>query len=105
MAYTHEHCLKSRKDFPAIVKNPSLAFLDGPGGSQVPRAVVDAIADVYATCNVNAHGNFGPSREVDRRMEHARQVVATFLGAASGACISFGQSMTSLCFNLATAIG
>ena len=105
MAYTLEHCLRARQDFPALTKNPDLAFLDGPGGSQVPRAVVDAIADVYATCNVNTHGNFGPSREVDRRLEIARGVVAAFLGAENGSCISFGQSMTTLCFNLSTAIG
>lgn len=105
MAYTREDCLRSRQDFPALVRNPRLAFLDGPGGSQVPRAVIDAIADVYASCNVNAHGNFAPSREVDRRMEVARATVAAFLGAESGSCISFGQSMTTLCFNLSTAIG
>jgi cysteine desulfurase family protein (TIGR01976 family) len=105
MAYTHEHCLRSRRDFPALVKNPDLAFLDGPGGSQVPHAVVDAIADVYASCNVNTHGNFAPSREVDRRMEAARGVVAAFLGAEGGSCISFGQSMTTLSFNLSAAIG
>jgi cysteine desulfurase family protein (TIGR01976 family) len=105
MAYTLEHCLRARQDFPALTKNPDLAFLDGPGGSQVPRAVVEAIADVYASCNVNTHGNFGPSREVDRRLEIARGVVAAFLGAENGSCISFGQSMTTLCFNLSTAIG
>jgi cysteine desulfurase family protein (TIGR01976 family) len=105
MAYTLEHCLRSRQDFPALIKNPDLVFLDGPGGSQVPRVVVDAIADVYASCNVNTHGNFAPSREVDRRMEVARSVVATFLGAEGGSCISFGQSMTTLNFNLSAAIG
>ena len=105
MAYTQEHCLRSRRDFPALVKNPDLAYLDGPGGVQVPRAVIDAIADVYATCNVNTHGSFAPSREVDRRMAAARAVVAAFLGAESGACISFGQSMTTLSFNLSAAIG
>ena len=72
VAYTLEHCLRSRQDFPALTKNPGLAFLDGPGGSQVPRVVVDAIADVYASCNVNTHGNFAPSREVDRRMAERR---------------------------------
>jgi cysteine desulfurase family protein (TIGR01976 family) len=105
VAYTLEHCLRSRRDFPALVKNPGLAFLDGPGGSQVPRVVVDAIADVYASCNVNTHGNFAPSREVDRRMQVARSVVAAFLGAEDGSCISFGQSMTTLAFNLSSAIG
>ena len=105
MAYTLEHCLRSRQDFPALTKNPDLAYLDGPGGSQVPRAVVDAIADVYASCNVNTHGNFAPSREVDRRMEAARSTVAAFLGAESGSCISFGQNMTTLSFNLSVAVG
>jgi cysteine desulfurase family protein (TIGR01976 family) len=105
VAYTLEHCLRSRQDFPALARNPDLAFLDGPGGTQVPRAVIDAIADVYASCNVNTHGNFAPSREVDRRMEVARGVVAAFLGAEAGSCISFGQSMTTLCFNLSVAVG
>ena len=105
MAYTLEHCLRSRRDFPALVKSPHLAFLDGPGGCQVPQTVVDAIADVYASCNVNTHGNFAPSREVDRRMEAARGAVAAFLGAESGSCISFGQSMTTLNFSLSAAVG
>jgi cysteine desulfurase family protein (TIGR01976 family) len=105
MAYTLEHCLRARQDFPALQRNPGLAFLDGPGGSQVARTVVDAIADAYASCNVNTHGNFAPSREVDRRLEAARAVVAAFLGAESGACISFGQNMTTLNFSLSTAIG
>jgi cysteine desulfurase family protein (TIGR01976 family) len=105
MAYTLEHCRRCRQDFPAVLRNPDLAFLDGPGGVQVPRVVIDAIADVYAACNVNTHGNFPPSRELDRRMTAARNIVAAFLGAESGSCISFGQSMTTLCFNLSTAIG
>jgi cysteine desulfurase family protein (TIGR01976 family) len=105
MAFTREHCLRSRQDFPALIRNPDLAYLDGPGGTQVPRVVVEAIADVYAACNVNTHGNFAPSREVDRRMQAARSTVAAFLGAEGGSCISFGQSMTTLCFNLSTAIG
>jgi cysteine desulfurase family protein (TIGR01976 family) len=105
VAYTLDDCLRSRQDFPALVKNPGLAFLDGPGGSQVPRVVVDAVADVYASCNVNTHGNFAPSREVDRRMQAARSVVAAFLGAEGGSCISFGQNMTTLNFALSAAIG
>jgi hypothetical protein len=82
-----------------------LAFLDGPGGSQVPRAVIDAIAEFYATCNVNTHGNFPPSREVDRRMLEARAAVAAFLGASSADTVSFGQNMTTLNFALSAAIG
>jgi len=107
MAYTAEHALRSRADFPALTQyrdGLELAFLDGPGGSQVPAAVIEAIADSYATCNVNTHGNFPPSREVDRRMQRAREVVAAFLNAPSADCISFGQNMTTLNFSLSHAI-
>ena len=108
MAFTEQDSLRARGDFPALAPRRSgaeLAFLDGPGGSQVPRAVIDAIAEFYATCNVNTHGNFPPSREVDRRMLEARAAVAAFLGASSGDTISFGQNMTSLNFALSAAIG
>ncbi|MEA3151063.1 MAG: hypothetical protein QOD56_2002 [Gammaproteobacteria bacterium] len=105
MAYTTEDSERSRRDFPALVHGHDLVFLDGPGGSQVPRVVIDAMVDVYQSCNVNTHGNFPPSREVDRRMDVARETLATFLGAAGPECISFGQNMTTLNFALSTAIG
>jgi cysteine desulfurase family protein (TIGR01976 family) len=109
MAFTVEHSLRCRKDFPALNRvredGLELAYLDGPGGSQVPQAVIDAIADVYATCNVNTHGNFPPSVEVDRRMLRAREVLAVFLGAEDASCISFGQNMTTLNYALSAAIG
>jgi len=108
MAYTAAHAQRSRTDFPALLRprdGVDLTFLDGPGGSQVPAAVIEAIGDFYASCNVNTHGNFPPSREVDRRMQIARATLATFLGAASADCISFGQNMTTLCFALSAAIG
>jgi cysteine desulfurase family protein (TIGR01976 family) len=106
-AYTADECLRRRRDFPALCRptsGPPLAHLDGPAGSQVPQCVIDAIADVYASCNVNTQGLFPPSQEVDRRMDAARRAVATFLGAADESCISFGQNMTTLNFSLANAI-
>jgi cysteine desulfurase family protein (TIGR01976 family) len=106
--YTAEHSLRSRKDFPALQRHRDgleLAFLDGPAGSQVPNAVIEAIADVYTSCNVNTHGSFPPSRELDRRMQRSREVVAEFLGAAAAECISFGQNMTTLSYALSHAIG
>jgi cysteine desulfurase family protein (TIGR01976 family) len=109
MAFTLEHSLRCRKDFPALnhvrADGLQLAYLDGPGGSQVPQAVIDALADVYSSCNVNTHGNFPPSAEIDRRMQRAREVLAAFLGAEDASCISFGQNMTTLCYALSAAIG
>jgi cysteine desulfurase family protein (TIGR01976 family) len=108
MAYTAAHSARCRRDFPALENvhgRANMVFLDGPGGSQVPTAVIDAVAYVYRNCNVNTHGNFPPSREVDRRMTVARETLAVFLGAAGPECISFGQNMTTLNFALSTAIG
>jgi selenocysteine lyase/cysteine desulfurase len=108
MAFTLEHSLRCRKDFPALTRHrqgPALVFLDGPGGTQVPRVVIDTIADFYVTCNVNTHGQFSPSQEVDRRMAAARRILAEFLGAEDSNCISFGQNMTTLNYALSRAIG
>jgi len=109
MAFTLEHSLRCAADFPALNREREdglkLSYLDGPGGSQVPQAVINAMADVYGTCNVNTHGNFPPSIEVDRRMRRAREVMAAFLGAEDGGCISFGQNMTTLNYALSAAIG
>lgn len=106
MPFTAEHSLRCRKDFPALVRGQesNLAYLDGPGGSQVPRIVIDTMGDFYATCNVNTRGNFAPSQEVDRRMQSARSVLAAFLGAEDLKCISFGQNMTTLNYFLSGAI-
>ena len=106
MAFTADHSERCRRDFPALEPRDGrdLVFLDGPGGSQVPNAVIEAMVDFYRTCNVNTHGNFPPSREVDRRMHLARATLAAFLGAESPDCISFGQNMTTLNFALSAAI-
>jgi len=109
MPFTLEHSLRCRQDFPALnqvrTDGLKLAYLDGPGGSQVPQAVIDAVADVYRSCNVNTHGNFPPSVEIDRRMQRAREVLAVFLGAEDASCISFGQNMTTLNYALSAAVG
>jgi cysteine desulfurase family protein (TIGR01976 family) len=108
MPFTADHSARCRRDFPALgqrIEGRELAFLDGPGGSQVPAAVIAAVGDVYATCNVNSHGHFPPSREVDRRVHAAREHLAALLGAAGPECISFGQNMTTLNFALSGAIG
>jgi cysteine desulfurase family protein (TIGR01976 family) len=108
MPFTRNESERCRRDFSALrgtVGDNEIVFLDGPGGTQVPSAVIEAMTNFYQTCNVNTHGNFPPSREVDRRMESARATLATFLGAAGPQCISFGHNMTTLNFSLSVAIG
>jgi len=88
MPFTAEHSLRCREDFPALSRTTqglNLAYLDGPGGSQVPKIVIDTLGDFYATCNVNTHGNFWPSQEVDRRMAAAREALAAFLSLTAAA--------------------
>jgi cysteine desulfurase family protein (TIGR01976 family) len=92
-----------RPDFPSLRRSLGgrpLAYLDGPGGSQVPRQVVEAITDYYSRCNANTHGEFITSRESDVMLDAARDVVATFLGAADASTVSFGANMTTLNFAL-----
>lgn len=80
-----------------------LAFLDGPGGSQVPRAVADAVADTLLFHNANVHGPFPTSREVDGVVRAAREAVADFLNAAPEET-AFGASMTTLTFAFSRAL-
>ncbi len=100
-------CQRCREDFPALrrtIGGHPLGFLDGPGGTQVPQAVIDAISECYRTCNVNTHGNFPPSAELDARLLSVRSAVADLLGAAGPERISIGQNMTTLAFSLSRAI-
>ncbi len=101
-------CERCRADFPSLrrmVGSHPVAFLDGPGGTQVPTAVIDAIAEGYRRRNVNTHGNFPVSEELDARLLEVRGVIADFLGAAGAERISIGQNMTTLAFSLSHAIG
>ncbi|MGH8139000.1 MAG: cysteine desulfurase-like protein [Steroidobacteraceae bacterium] len=100
-------CHRCRGDFPSLRRTfggHPVAFLDGPGGTQVPDAVIDAIADCYRNRNVNTHGNFPPSAQLDQRLLEVRAAVADLLGAVSLERISIGQNMTTLAFSLAHAI-
>lgn len=96
-----------RKGFPSLGRSvnghPSV-YLDGPGGSQVPDSVIDAIADYYRHSNANSHGPFVTSQETDAVITEARRAMADFVHAADGGTISFGANMTSLNFALARAV-
>ena len=97
-----------RFQFPALQRTPSnqsIVFLDGPGGTQVPNQVIDAISQYYKRSNANTHGSFLYSKETDQLMDRTREKVATFLGANGPECISYGQNMTSLNYSLAKGMG
>jgi cysteine desulfurase family protein (TIGR01976 family) len=107
MAFTESDCFNCRKDFPALertVNGLPLAYLDGPGGTQVPRSVIEAVSGYYRTCNANTHGFFATSVDTDRVIQKAREAMAALLGAPSAREISFGANMTSLAFALSHAI-
>ncbi|HVN76411.1 MAG TPA: cysteine desulfurase-like protein [Thermoanaerobaculaceae bacterium] len=107
MAFAEIDVGRCRRDFPALARlqdGAPLAFLDGPAGSQVPAAVVEAVSGYYRTCNANTHGAFATSRESDALIRSAREAVAAFLGAPSWREISFGANMTTLAFALSHAL-
>ncbi len=96
-----------RNEFPSLTREIHgnlAAYLDGPGGTQVPRAVIQAITNYYETSNANTHGLFAASQETDEVIERARESMAALLGAEDARQISFGQNMTTLNFALARAI-
>ena len=99
---------RCRADFPALARREGglpLAYLDGPAGTQVPGAVIEAISSYYRMSNANCHGQFATSRETDALIAATRETVAALLGAPSGRTISFGQNMTTLCYSLSHALG
>jgi cysteine desulfurase family protein (TIGR01976 family) len=96
-----------RAQFPALERRhrgASVAYFDGPGGTQVPRAVVDAMQDYLYHHNANTHWRYPTSAETDALIADARIAFAEFLGA-SPADIAFGANMTTLTFHLARALG
>src|SRR5215813_9304669 len=96
-----------RKYFPAlkrIYNGYEVAYFDGPGGTQVPRPVVEAMNDYLYNHNANTHWAYPTSSETDAIIEQARHTVADFLNARADE-IAFGQNMTSLTFHLARALG
>ena len=79
-----------------------LAFFDGPGGTQVPDSVIDAIAGYLRDANANLGGPFETSRRSDELIEHAHTTAAGFLNATVDE-VAFGANMTTLNFALSRA--
>ncbi|MDW8318715.1 MAG: cysteine desulfurase-like protein, partial [Anaerolineae bacterium] len=97
-----------RGQFPALAMQLGgrpVVFLDNPGGTQVPQAVVDAIGRYLATANANHGGAFLTSQRSDAVLDEAHAAMADFLNASSPDEIVFGPNMTTLTFSLSRALG
>lgn len=96
-----------RSHFPALGRRhhgQPVAYLDGPGGTQVPGIVVDRMSDYLLKHNANTHWNYPTSAETDALIEDARRALADFVNGAPEE-ISFGANMTTITFHLARALG
>jgi cysteine desulfurase family protein (TIGR01976 family) len=96
-----------RDQFPALERvhgGRPVAYFDGPGGTQVPRGVVDAMSDYLFHHNANTHWAYPTSVETDALIAAARQAMADLLGASPDE-VAFGANMTTLTFHVARALG
>ena len=96
-----------RVQFPALRRvhnGHPVAYFDGPGGTQVPSPVVDAIGDYLLHHNANTHWVYPSSQETDALLLDARGVYAAFFNAPGPDWVSFGQNMTTITFHLARAL-
>jgi len=98
---------RTRSHFPALERRHhghEVAYFDGPGGTQVPREVADAVADYLLNHNANTHWAYPTSAETDALIDQAREAVADFLNGRADE-IAFGANMTTLTFDLARGLG
>ena len=104
MPELNSNFVKLREQFPALQQRmpdgrPYIYF-DGPGGTQVPQRVIEAMTDYLVKMNANKHGLFLTSQKSDAALEAAAEAMADFLNATSPQEIAFGNNMTSLTFHL-----
>ena len=93
--------------FPSLgqeVAGRTAVFLDGPGGTQVPTPVMEAMTAYFSRDNANTGGLFATSQRTVETVNAARRETAFFLNAARPEEIVFGQNMTSLTFALSHAL-
>jgi cysteine desulfurase family protein (TIGR01976 family) len=96
-----------RRQFPALSLEQDgrpIAYFDGPGGTQVPQSVIDAVTRYYRESNANTEGAFLTSRRSDAVIAEAHQAMADMLGAADPHEIKFGPNMTTLTFHVSRSI-
>lgn len=84
-----------RPDFPLLVNNPGLHYLDSAATSQKPKAVLDALRDFYETANANPHrGAYALSVRATECYHQSRVRVAQFLGVRDSDCLIFTRGTT-----------
>src|SRR5512146_448963 len=96
-----------REQFPSLklqVNGRPAAFLDGPGGTQVPRRVMDAVSNYFLHSNANVGGAYLTSARNDAMLAAAHRALADLLGCDADE-VSFGQNMTTLTLLLSRAMG
>jgi cysteine desulfurase/selenocysteine lyase len=87
--------LKVRQDFPLLVNNPGLHYLDSAATSQKPKIVLDALRDFYETANANPHrGAYSLSVRATECYHQSRVRIAQFLGVADSDCLIFTRGTT-----------
>lgn len=102
------HAGAVRSLFPALNQpvsdNVFPVFFDNPAGTQVPQAVIQAVADYYTHMNANSGGAFATSQRSDAMIQATREKVTDFLNAPRADEIVFGPNMTTLNFSLSRAL-
>jgi cysteine desulfurase family protein (TIGR01976 family) len=96
-----------RAHFPALARmhrGHPVAYFDGPGGTQTPHQVADAMVEYLFHHNANTHWAYPSSAETDAILQRAREAMADFLNAAPEEIV-FGANATTLAFHFARAIG
>src|SRR6201984_321825 len=96
-----------RAQFPSpsqTVNGHPAAFLDGPGGTQVPQRVIEAISNYLQRDNANTGGAYATSRNTDAMLAEARAAMADFLNCGPDEIV-FGPNMTTLTYAISRAIG
>jgi cysteine desulfurase / selenocysteine lyase len=84
-----------RADFPLLVNNPGLHYLDSAATSQKPRVVLDALRDFYETANANPHrGAYALSVRATEVYHQSRVRIAQFLGVIDSDCLIFTRGTT-----------
>src|SRR5688500_6438441 len=100
--------LAARDHFPSLARTVDgvpVAYLDGPGGTQVPRECIAAITAYLERSNANHGGAFSASVETDALLADVHAAAADFLVAHDPAEIVFGPNMTTLTFAVSRALG